>query len=428
MIRRSRVVIVICPSLEDTVRGIDPDARDGADRERARLGRRSRRRRRRRPRCAAAFGLSPRRPWCSTPGRSRPIRGSICCYAAMAHVRDAACPRRGSCWPAASRIRSRRRAAQAARGRASTASSIFAGERPAEEIPAFLVAADVLVSPRSRGTNTPLKIYQYLRSGKPIVATRLLTHTQVLERRDRDSHRRRRRASSPTASSPRCRIRRARRRSATRARELAETKYSYEAYLDRTRQACAALLPSPRRRRGRRRTSREQVARPTTTTATRSTPIRPRRRRSTRGGSAGRSGELIAERRRDACSRSFVGRIKDRRDPRRRHRHRPGGAGAGPRRRPRDRRRRVGGDAGGRRAPGGRRSISRVRFLPGDVAPARVRRSRLRRRHQPARADARAGLARSRSPSCAASPTSWSSSTIRRRVSFAAARVAGAPA
>ena len=38
----------------------------------------------------------------------------------------------------------------------------------------------MLVSPRSKGTNTPLKIYQYLRSGKPIVATRLLTHTQVL--------------------------------------------------------------------------------------------------------------------------------------------------------------------------------------------------------------------------------------------------------
>ena len=58
--------------------------------------------------------------------------------------------------------------------------TIFAGERPADEIPAYLLAADVLVSPRSRGTNTPLKIYQYLRSGKPIVATRLLTHTQVL--------------------------------------------------------------------------------------------------------------------------------------------------------------------------------------------------------------------------------------------------------
>ena len=58
---------------------------------------------------------------------------------------------------------------------------MFAGQRPAEEIPLFLDAADVLVSPRSSGTNTPLKIYQYLRSGRPIVATRLLTHTQVLD-------------------------------------------------------------------------------------------------------------------------------------------------------------------------------------------------------------------------------------------------------
>jgi glycosyltransferase involved in cell wall biosynthesis len=57
---------------------------------------------------------------------------------------------------------------------------IFAGQRPAGEIPQFLDAADVLVSPRSHGTNTPLKIYQYLRSGRPIVATRLVTHTQVL--------------------------------------------------------------------------------------------------------------------------------------------------------------------------------------------------------------------------------------------------------
>ena len=73
----------------------------------------------------------------------------------------------------------------AARGQAKAAGigdvTVFAGERPASEIPAYLLAADVLVSPRSRGTNTPLKIYQYLRSGKPIVATRLLTHTQVLD-------------------------------------------------------------------------------------------------------------------------------------------------------------------------------------------------------------------------------------------------------
>ena len=57
---------------------------------------------------------------------------------------------------------------------------VFTGQQPAREIPAFVQACDILVSPRIRGTNTPLKIYSYLRSGKPIVATDLLTHTQVL--------------------------------------------------------------------------------------------------------------------------------------------------------------------------------------------------------------------------------------------------------
>ena len=47
-------------------------------------------------------------------------------------------------------------------------------------MPAYYALADVLVSPRTEGTNTPLKIYSYLNTGKPIVATRLLTHTQVL--------------------------------------------------------------------------------------------------------------------------------------------------------------------------------------------------------------------------------------------------------
>lgn len=41
--------------------------------------------------------------------------------------------------------------------------------------------AHVLVTSRIRGTNTPLKIYQYLRAGKPIVATAIRSHTQVLD-------------------------------------------------------------------------------------------------------------------------------------------------------------------------------------------------------------------------------------------------------
>jgi len=40
--------------------------------------------------------------------------------------------------------------------------------------------ATVLVSPRLHGTNTPLKIYEQIASGKPLVATRIWSHTQVL--------------------------------------------------------------------------------------------------------------------------------------------------------------------------------------------------------------------------------------------------------
>jgi glycosyltransferase involved in cell wall biosynthesis len=120
----------------------------------------------------------------------------------------------------------------------------FLGQRPADQIPALLDAADVLVSPRSTGTNTPLKIYQYLRSGRPIVATRLLTHTQVLD--DEVAI-----LTEPTpaalAEGILAAIRDPARGAAigARARHLAETKYSYEAYLARTREACAWLLGRP---------------------------------------------------------------------------------------------------------------------------------------------------------------------------------------
>jgi len=49
------------------------------------------------------------------------------------------------------------------------------------KVPLYVAASDVLVSPRVSGTNTPLKIYSFLKAGKPFVATRLWTHTQVLD-------------------------------------------------------------------------------------------------------------------------------------------------------------------------------------------------------------------------------------------------------
>jgi len=57
---------------------------------------------------------------------------------------------------------------------------VFAGSRPLSHMPVFHEMADILLSPRLGGTNTPLKIYTYLATGKPVVATDLPTHTQLL--------------------------------------------------------------------------------------------------------------------------------------------------------------------------------------------------------------------------------------------------------
>jgi len=56
----------------------------------------------------------------------------------------------------------------------------FVGQRPLEEMPQYMGLADILLSPRSEGTNTPLKLYTYLRSGKPILATDIFSHSQIL--------------------------------------------------------------------------------------------------------------------------------------------------------------------------------------------------------------------------------------------------------
>jgi len=57
----------------------------------------------------------------------------------------------------------------------------FLGPKPVEHLARYLSDADILVSPRIKGNNTPMKLYSYLHSGKPILATDLSTHTQVLD-------------------------------------------------------------------------------------------------------------------------------------------------------------------------------------------------------------------------------------------------------
>jgi glycosyltransferase involved in cell wall biosynthesis len=241
VIRHSRVVIVICPSLEETVKAIEPGAQTvlienapGSSEDEAT------------PAAAAAvrrsLQLDPSTPVVLYTGTFEAYQGLDLLFAAMAIVRRTR--------PDARLVLAGGRADQVTKAREQALAAgiedvtMFAGERPASEIPAYLLAADLLVSPRSRGTNTPLKLYQYLRSGKAIVATRLLTHTQVLS----DD------TAILTGATPQEYAEGIlagltdTARAATlgrQARTLAETKYSYDAYLDKTRQACAALLPTP---------------------------------------------------------------------------------------------------------------------------------------------------------------------------------------
>jgi glycosyltransferase involved in cell wall biosynthesis len=239
MIRRSRVVIVICPALEDTVRAIDPQAQivliENAPGSAEEQGT---------PTAAAdvrsTWHIDAAVPVVLYTGTFEAYQGLDLLFAAMALVRADR--------PDVRLLMVGGKPDQVALARAEARRfgieepTIFAGERPAPEIPAYLLAADVLVSPRSRGTNTPLKIYQYLRSGTPIVATRLLTHTQVLSddtailtgttaREFADGILAA--IADPARSAELGR----------RARALADTKYSYDAYLERTRRACGALAP-----------------------------------------------------------------------------------------------------------------------------------------------------------------------------------------
>ena len=234
VIRRSKVVIVICQHLGETVRAIDAsvpavlieNAPGSGDSPISGSGARVR----------AELGLPAEAPVVLYTGTFEAYQGLGLLFDAARHV---LANRPDTVFVLAGGRADQIDLARAEARRAGVeAAVIFAGQRPAEEIPAFLDAADVLVSPRSSGTNTPLKIYQYLRSGRPIVATRLLTHTQVLD----DA------VAVLTDATPQgfgdgmlLVINDPARGRAVgeSARALAETKYSYEAYLDRTRQALA---------------------------------------------------------------------------------------------------------------------------------------------------------------------------------------------
>jgi glycosyltransferase involved in cell wall biosynthesis len=237
VVRRSRVVIVICPHLAEIVRGIDPGAEPvlienapGASDEPAT--------------CDGAhvrqeLGLEPTTPMVLYTGTFEPYQGLDLLFEAAGRVLavrpEVTFVLVGGGPDQVEDARGQARAAGVERG------VRFTGQRPASAIPGYLEAATVLVSPRRTGWNTPLKIYQYLRSGRPTVATRLLTHTQVLD--DTVAV-----LTEPTAEAFAAGIlsvlgdQKRAGEIAARARHLADTKYSYEAYLERTRRACARLV------------------------------------------------------------------------------------------------------------------------------------------------------------------------------------------
>jgi glycosyltransferase involved in cell wall biosynthesis len=241
MIRQSRAVIVICPELETTVRGIDAvvptvlieNAPGSGEMPAEGTGRAIR----------ASLGLEAATPIVLYTGTFEAYQGLDLLYAAMRIVvrkhTDARLVMVGGEPPQVEAAR------EAVRTTGIEVSVIFTGQRPAEEVPAYLDAATILASPRSTGTNTPLKIYQYLRAGRPIVATRLRTHTQVLS--DETAY-----LADPTPEGFATAILSAladpaaAARIGQAARALAERKYTDAAFIAKTGAAMDALAGTPR--------------------------------------------------------------------------------------------------------------------------------------------------------------------------------------
>ena len=117
----------------------------------------------------------------------------------------------------------------------------FVGQRPLEEMPQYMALANILLSPRSKGTHTPLKLYTYLRSGKPILATNILAHTQILTPDvallvPPTSRELARGALALLEDKPRAEA------LGVYARRVAEEHYSWSAFLEKNRQVYAEFM------------------------------------------------------------------------------------------------------------------------------------------------------------------------------------------
>jgi len=62
--------------------------------------------------------------------------------------------------------------------------TFFLGPKPFDKLDEYLAEADIIACPRIRGINTPMKIFPFLHSGRPVIATDLYTHNQVITKKE----------------------------------------------------------------------------------------------------------------------------------------------------------------------------------------------------------------------------------------------------
>ena len=115
------------------------------------------------------------------------------------------------------------------------------GQKRSRDIPYYLQTASVLVSPRILGTNIPLKIYSYLASGVPVVATDLITHTQSI---GKDIAILAAAAAEPFAAAINLAAGPQGQAVASRALAYCQEHYTVERYIDLVAQALAKAVPA----------------------------------------------------------------------------------------------------------------------------------------------------------------------------------------
>lgn len=122
----------------------------------------------------------------------------------------------------------------------------FAGFIPPDELPHHLRAADILLSPRISGVNSPLKMLDYLKIARPIVATDLAANRELVDTTNALLVPAEARAFAAgvlqLADDPALCA-----RLATAGRLLIDQRYNFDRFVDRLR-ACYAGLPPPRLR------------------------------------------------------------------------------------------------------------------------------------------------------------------------------------